>query len=47
MIELFDEDGNEILKDKSNQLNVSDLPKGTYYLNYGNEMEEIKIKNKQ
>jgi len=42
--ELYDSHGNLFKKNKSSFIDLSNLPKGKYFLNYGNQMKKIKIK---
>ncbi|MFN5183339.1 MAG: hypothetical protein ACK5D5_10000 [Bacteroidota bacterium] len=44
MFEVYDQYGNVVKKGNANKINVSDLKKGLYYLNYDNKMGEFNKK---
>ena len=39
--EIYDKNGNIMLQGKGDTIPISELPKGTYYLNYGNKTEKF------
>lgn len=44
LFELYDATGNLLMSDFQKQIDLSDFPKGSYYLNYGNENTTLRIR---